>query len=600
MAILRAQEASSSTSVYAYDVFLSFRGKVVRKNFLDHLYKALVQAGFRTFRDDDEIERGESLMPELEKAIKNQGFRLLCFPRITHLHHDELVMILKCRSTSRHEVLPVFYDVSPSEIRNQKGRTGEAFDGYVKQCEAEIDPVKKMKLVEKVGGWKKALEEVTVLAGSELKNQADGNMLSLQVLHADGIAVNALSTTASQDRLGHACSQSSVSRSRIRPQTFLYSLPRTIVNLSLVRCRLYEDSVPSAFGNQPLLKELDLSNNFFGTLPDSIGSLSNLKSLMIRSCRLLRSILGLPCGLEYLDMESCYSVKKVSFQSSQTRIAKVRSEYCEDMDEIEGIFKIEPIGQVDGKIIKSMGLDIESMENIEVALLDLWNTRMRPIQGLHEFGIFSTFIPGGMVPSCFSDKSKGSSISFSVSSLPNLRIRCLNVFFVYYLRRGFVPEPILLTKILNRKKGLTWIYCPFFVGSPYEGNDMTWLSQWNFGNDQLEGGDEVTVSVHVGDLKVKECGINIVYEEQVENDEEDTDDNNRYFFGNEVIGGDLSNFQLSSGAYFLSRRIILQPERCHVDAILEAFKDVADIKGMQCELKKTLYKFLDVQNGEVF
>ncbi|KAM7470220.1 hypothetical protein LguiA_008403 [Lonicera macranthoides] len=413
------------------------------------------------------------------------------------------------------------------------------------------------------------------------------NMLSLQVLQADGIAVNALSTTASQDRLGHAISQPLVSRPRICPQTFLHSLPRTVVNLSLVCCGLSEDSFPSAFGNQPLLKELDLSNNFFGTLPDSIGSLRNLKSLTIRSCSFLHSILGLPGSLECMDMGYSYSVKKVSFQSSQTRIARVQSDYCQVLDEIEGFFKIEPIEEVDGKIIRSMGIDIKSIKNIEVPLLELGNSWIRPIQGLHEFGIFSTFIPGEMVPSCFSDKSKGSSISFSVTSLPNLRIRCLNVFSVYYYSRRNFPDTRLLTKIYNRTKGLTWIYCPLCVGFPYEANGMTWLSQWNFGNDQLEGGDEITVSIHTG-FEVKECGINVVYEEQVENDEEDTDNHdNRYFFANEVIGGDLSNFQLSSGAYFLSRRIIHRPEICHVNAILEAFKDVADIKVLSNTLNPT-------------
>lgn len=85
-------------------------------------------------------------------------------------------MILECkrRTSSGHLVLPVFYDVHPSEIQKQKGRTGEAFDGYVEQYEAEIDHGKKTKLMEKVKGWKEALEELTDLVGMELKKQADG------------------------------------------------------------------------------------------------------------------------------------------------------------------------------------------------------------------------------------------------------------------------------------------------------------------------------------------------------------------------------------------------------------------------------------------
>ncbi|KAI5315329.1 hypothetical protein L3X38_044505 [Prunus dulcis] len=55
---------------HSYDVFLSFRGEDTRKTFTDHLYTAFINAGFRTFRDDDELERGEDIKPELQKAIQ--------------------------------------------------------------------------------------------------------------------------------------------------------------------------------------------------------------------------------------------------------------------------------------------------------------------------------------------------------------------------------------------------------------------------------------------------------------------------------------------------------------------------------------------------
>ncbi|KAM7473685.1 hypothetical protein LguiB_020928 [Lonicera macranthoides] len=176
MTIVRDQEASSSTSVYAYELFLSFRGDDTRKNFTDHLYTALVQLRYRTFRDNNEIERGESLRPKLDKAIKESRISIIVFSEkyaSSSWCLDELVMILKC-STLQHAVLPVYYDVRPSEIWKPMGRTGEAFDGYVKQYEAEIDYGKKMRLRKKVKQWKEALEEVADLAGMDLKNQADG------------------------------------------------------------------------------------------------------------------------------------------------------------------------------------------------------------------------------------------------------------------------------------------------------------------------------------------------------------------------------------------------------------------------------------------
>lgn len=58
-----------SWNAYRFDVFLSFRGEDTRKYFTDHLYTALCDQGLITFRDDEEIERGESIKSELEKGI---------------------------------------------------------------------------------------------------------------------------------------------------------------------------------------------------------------------------------------------------------------------------------------------------------------------------------------------------------------------------------------------------------------------------------------------------------------------------------------------------------------------------------------------------
>ena len=71
MAAGKYQESYSSRFAKCkYQVFLRFRGEDTRKNFTDHLYSALVQAGFHTFRDDDEIRRGENIELELQKAIQ--------------------------------------------------------------------------------------------------------------------------------------------------------------------------------------------------------------------------------------------------------------------------------------------------------------------------------------------------------------------------------------------------------------------------------------------------------------------------------------------------------------------------------------------------
>ncbi|GMP63284.1 hypothetical protein CsSME_00025027 [Camellia sinensis var. sinensis] len=140
MEIVRNQKASSSTSQCSYQVFLSFRGEDTRKAFVDHLYTALVQAGFLTFGDDDGIERGEGIKFELQKAIQGLRISIVVFSK----HYassswclDELVMIVKDRRISGHVVLPVFYHVDPSHMRNQTESFEEAFKKHEERFQAE-------------------------------------------------------------------------------------------------------------------------------------------------------------------------------------------------------------------------------------------------------------------------------------------------------------------------------------------------------------------------------------------------------------------------------------------------------------------------------
>lgn len=53
------------------DIFLSFMVLDTRKKFTDYLYRALIWEKFHTFRDDNEIERGENINSELREAIWN-------------------------------------------------------------------------------------------------------------------------------------------------------------------------------------------------------------------------------------------------------------------------------------------------------------------------------------------------------------------------------------------------------------------------------------------------------------------------------------------------------------------------------------------------
>ena len=70
---------------------------------------------------------------------------------------DELVKIMQCR-TNGQLVLPLFYRVYPSEVRNQKGKVGEALTVFEK------------KFKNKVQRWRAALTEAANLSGFTCKD----------------------------------------------------------------------------------------------------------------------------------------------------------------------------------------------------------------------------------------------------------------------------------------------------------------------------------------------------------------------------------------------------------------------------------------------
>jgi hypothetical protein len=169
----RSLESFLSSSPYPhpnwiYDVFLCFRGKDTRKNFTDHLYFALRDAGIKIFKDDNELRRGDDLASELLRAIQGSRISIIVFSKnyaASRWCLEELVEIMKCRRTMMQLVLPIFYDVDPSDVRNQTGSFAKAFAKHEECCLLDMD---------KVLMWRRALYEAANLSGWDLRKFVDG------------------------------------------------------------------------------------------------------------------------------------------------------------------------------------------------------------------------------------------------------------------------------------------------------------------------------------------------------------------------------------------------------------------------------------------
>ncbi|XP_050257411.1 TMV resistance protein N-like isoform X31 [Quercus robur] len=154
--------SSSSAAVrWNYDVFLSFRGKDTRYNFVGHLYEALIQKGIHIFKDDINLDRGRPILPELLKAIGESRFAIVIISE-DYASSDsclvELAHIIHCKKEMGMTILPVFHHVDPSNIRKQLGTFEQAFIEHEKKENKET--------VEK---WRDALREVGSLSGWHLK-----------------------------------------------------------------------------------------------------------------------------------------------------------------------------------------------------------------------------------------------------------------------------------------------------------------------------------------------------------------------------------------------------------------------------------------------
>ncbi|GJZ44103.1 variation in compound triggered root growth response-like protein [Tanacetum coccineum] len=321
-----------------------------------------------------------------------------------------------------------------------------------------------------------------------------------------------------------------------------FSFPRSLQRLFLKDCNLEcTDSFPLSFSVQPFLQYLNLCNSLFEFLP-CYDHLKNLRVLDLSLCTRLKLLLCLPSTLAELYVYYCESLEKITFQSHRFTLQEFGYEGCITLSEIEGFIKLVPIAKLDEIDLGQLKW-LKEYQNCEVPLvgddeLTIGRSLLGP-QMLYEFDIMSTSLPGLKGPNMKPDYiSESSSLSFDVPSCPkNRRFKGLDLTFRYIISGD---DWAWFAKI-STTNGVDLLYNPKVFGKPESDKAGIWLSYWPIGN-MLDTGDKVNVSIIVmSGLEVHECGASLVY----------ADDE----VGNvETLGGDLSQFQLSTGAYYLCRR----------------------------------------------
>ncbi|KAM0031128.1 putative P-loop containing nucleoside triphosphate hydrolase, leucine-rich repeat domain superfamily [Helianthus debilis subsp. tardiflorus] len=299
------------------------------------------------------------------------------------------------------------------------------------------------------------------------------------------------------------------------------------------------------------------SNSSMGKLVAIDMSYSNLKAFdpptVIQSLKILnlkdsrrltkiRDLFNMP-NLETLILWNCSSLAKIyKTIVDHSSLALLNLTGCKALRFI----KLVPMAKLNETDLGHMEW-LQQYIYYEMCLVgdELTIGRSWHIQMLYEFNIMSTSLPDIREPNLRPKYiSKSSSLSFDVPSCPeNKRLKGINVTFKYAISG---EDWAWFCKINSTNGVVDLMYNPKVFGKPESGKACIWLSYWPIGNT-LDTGDTVNVSIIVmSGLEVHECGVSLVYSDQ------ETLGNNMGLA--ETMVGDLSGFQLSTGAYYLCRR----------------------------------------------
>ncbi|XP_039038946.1 disease resistance protein RUN1-like [Hibiscus syriacus] len=160
--------------------------------------QALKGKGFGVFFDEEELERGELLSPELSRAIEASRLSIIVFSKDYASSKSclaELSDVMDRKKTHGQIVLPIFYHVDPSDVRNFGGSFKASFD--VHESDRPRDEVKR---------WKAAFAEAGKLKGWHIAgvqfDRSEAEYINDIVEYALNKLMNSYSGSASEEFIG--------------------------------------------------------------------------------------------------------------------------------------------------------------------------------------------------------------------------------------------------------------------------------------------------------------------------------------------------------------------------------------------------------------
>ncbi|KAL3741239.1 hypothetical protein ACJRO7_016812 [Eucalyptus globulus] len=148
-------------------VFLSFRGADTRYNLAAFLYTSLVAEGIQVFNDDDPSLIGKDCVHEIRNAIDHCKISI---PILSSNYAsspwclEALAQMAECKRTKGQMILPIFYKVDTSHVRD----VSHSFGKYMLRHKELVDEITYER-------WERVLREIGCSRGWVSENIANGH-----------------------------------------------------------------------------------------------------------------------------------------------------------------------------------------------------------------------------------------------------------------------------------------------------------------------------------------------------------------------------------------------------------------------------------------
>ncbi|KAI6706250.1 hypothetical protein NL676_009212 [Syzygium grande] len=284
--------------------------------------------------------------------------------------------MVESKSTRRHKIMPIFYDVAPSEVKYQTEHFGEAIVSHAKKKRFDDETIDE---------WKAALTEVGALKGWDLHsnpNRGQGEFVKevvsnvlmelktayLEVsdclVEVDNHVDEIMRIIELPDEMGELESLMEL----LLDKTSIEEIPewrrmKKLEILSLVECeslnkfsfigcaastsrlsssqwRRFPTTSLWWIGRLRALEVLDLWSPYIATLSCDLVLLSQLKQLKLL-CINLQCLPRLPTNLSYLGIQFCERIKTTNDLSTLKVLSNLKVTHCEKLTEIQGLECLE-------------------------------------------------------------------------------------------------------------------------------------------------------------------------------------------------------------------------------------------------------------------